>query len=207
MKQTRMHVSEAMDQISQIHEHLAKGEVYRGFRPIPVALSAVVGIVAAALQPRIVPAGDAFAFVRYWVVAACLGAAAGSCEVAWNYVARDDCFARRRTRQVAGQFLPSLLAGVAATIALSQRADLVPLLPGLWAILFGLGIFAARPYAPKVGNWVGLFYVCAGTWLLVTTAGESALSGWRVGTIFGIGQAAIAVGIHFSPVRRYHDNE
>jgi hypothetical protein len=207
MKQTRMQVSEAMDQISEIHEHLAKGEVYRGFRPIPVALSAVVGLFAAAVQSWIVPQGDAVAFLRYWVAVACVGAAAGSYEVAWNYIAHDDEFARRRTRQVSGQFLPCILAGVAVTLVLGRRAELIPLLPGLWAILFGLGIFSSRPYAPKVGNWVGLFYLCAGTWLLVDLPSEFALSGWRVGAVFGIGQVAIAIGVYVSGSRRYDDNE
>ena len=52
-----------------------------------------------------------------------------------------------RTRQVVGQFLPSLIAGAIISASFVRLSPtLVPLLPGLWAICFGIGIFASRPY-------------------------------------------------------------
>ena len=75
--------------------------------------------------------------------------------------------ARRRTRQVVGQFLPSVLAGAIITASFVHlSAALVPLLPGLWAICFGIGTFASRPYLPRASGWVALFYYAAGIALL-----------------------------------------
>ena len=34
--------SRALDQIAEIHRQIAKGEVYRGYRSLPVALSAAI---------------------------------------------------------------------------------------------------------------------------------------------------------------------
>ena len=47
-----MDVSRALTQIAEIHQQMAKAEVYRGYRSVPVAASGVIGIVAAAVQPR-----------------------------------------------------------------------------------------------------------------------------------------------------------
>ena len=69
----------------------------------------------------------------------------------------------RRTRQVVGQFLPSLIAGAIISASFVRLMPaLVPLLPGLWAICFGIGIFASRPYLPRASGWVALFYYAAG---------------------------------------------
>ena len=47
-----MEVNRALDRISEIHDHLAKSEVFRGYRSIPVALSGVVALLAASAQPE-----------------------------------------------------------------------------------------------------------------------------------------------------------
>src|SRR5262245_50211469 len=137
-----MDLSEALEQIDAIHAHMARGEQYRGYRPLALALSGVVGLLAPLVQPLVVAGGDSAGFAGFWVVAA-LGCAllAGGATLL-GYVFREDEAARRRTRVVLRQFLPCLLAGAAATLALVQpgrRDEAVSLLPGLWALLYGLG--------------------------------------------------------------------
>jgi len=65
-------------------------------------------------------------------------------------------------------------------------------LPGLWAVLFGLGVFAARPYLPRATGWVGLFYLAAGAVLLAVGPSDFAPAGWTVGAVFAAGQLATA---------------
>ena len=72
-------------------------------------------------------------------------------------------------------------------------ASLVPLLPGLWAIGFGVGTFASRPYLPRASGWVALFYYAAGFLLLWIAQGPESVSGWWVGGTFGAGQLLAAV--------------
>src|SRR5262249_19004449 len=155
-----MEFTEALDQISEIHEHMAKGEVYGGFRSLPVALSGVCGLMAAAVQPLVVAPGDPSGGVAFWAMAGGVAGVVGGSELLFNYLFRDDPFAKRRTRRVVGQFVPCLAAGVAVTVGLTRAAGeaLIGLLPGLWAILFGLGIFSARPYLPRALGWVALSY-------------------------------------------------
>jgi TctA family transporter len=201
-------VSRALSQIAEIHQQIAKGEVYRGYRSLPVAISGLIGIVAAALQPRAIGGQDPLAFVVYWCMVAVLAGAVGASEIAYNYARREDDADRRRTRRVLGQFLPSVLgAGVISASFVHLSAALVPLLPGLWAICFGIGVFASRPYLPRASGFVALFYYVAGMVLLWRARGPESLNGWWVGATFGTGQLLSALVLYWNLERRQHLDE
>jgi hypothetical protein len=196
-----MRVTDALGQIADIHEHLARAEQYRGFHPFAVAASGLVGLLAAAFQPWFV-SDDPVAFVRCWLVVAAVGGAIGISPAVDAYCRREDEFARRRTRRVVVQFVPCVVAGLCVTIAVGRGgSDLVRLLPGLWALLFGLGVFAARPYLPRAIGWVGLFYLAAGAGLLAAVPADLARAGWTVGVVFAAGQCATAVVLRLNRER------
>ncbi len=202
-----MDVGRALAQIAEIHQQIAKGEVYRGYRSLPVAASGLIGIAAAALQPRLIAGHDPIAFVGYWSAVALVAGVVGVSEIAYNY-AREDDTDRRRTRCVVGQVLPSLLGAAAITGSfLKLSAALVPLLPGLWAICFGIGVFASRPYLPRTSGYVALFYYAAGVVLLWRAQGPENLSGWWVGGTFGIGQLLAALVLYWNLERRDEAHE
>jgi len=187
-------VTRALDQIAEIHEQIAKGEVYRGYRSLPIAASGAIGVAAAWLQPASF-ARDPIAFAIYWIAVALGAMFVGSSEILYNYVVHETASGRRHTRNVVGQFLPSVLAGGAIALCLC-RVDpaLVVLLPGLWAICFGLGTFASRPYLPRASGYVALFYYAAGFVLLLLARTEGGtLNGWWIGTTFGTGQLLAAL--------------
>ena len=184
-----MDVTRALDQIAEIHQQIAKGEVYRGYRSLPLAASGLVGLAAAWLQPAGLGTADPIGFVLYWTAIALGAAFVGSSEIIYNYTVHDDVANRLRTLKVVGQFLPSLVAGAAITVSFTHlSAALVPLLPGLWAICFGIGTFASRPYLPRASGWIALFYYAAGFTLLWIARGPEPLTGWWVGGVFGVGQ-------------------
>src|SRR2546423_11322313 len=60
-------VGRALEQIAEIHEHLAKAEIYRGWRSAPVASSGLVGLAAAAWQSGSVQRLDPRSFTAYWL--------------------------------------------------------------------------------------------------------------------------------------------
>lgn len=198
-----MQYTEALSRISEIHDHMAKGEVYRGIRSGPVALSGACGLLGASLQESLIPAAGPRTCVAYWVVVAVLGVVVGTSESVYNYVFHDDHFARRRSVRVLGQFVPCLAAGAAVTYALARtNSGLIPLLPGLWAVVFSLGIFSARPYLPRAIGWVALFYLAAGFRLLVLMHEPSALWGWDIAWTFGTGQLAAALVLYWNLERK-----
>ena len=189
-----MRVQDALDQLDAIHEHLAKAEVYRGFRVPAVALVGAVGLLAAAAQPRLFAPAEPAGFVWYWLSVAGVCGLVGGGATFRDYLGRDDEFARRRTRQVFAQFGPCLLAGgVVTAAAVRSAADLVPYLPGLWAVLFGLGVVAIRPYLPRGVGKVGLGYVVAGGVLLARAPLNPEPSPWAVGGVFGLGHLVTAL--------------
>jgi hypothetical protein len=194
-----MDLSRALGQLADIHQQIAKGEIYRGYRSVPVAASGLIGFAAAWAQPPALGASDPVGFVLYWsVIAACAGFV-GASEIIYNYVVHDDRAARRQTTRVVGQFLPSVLAGAIITVSFVHlSAALVPLLPGLWAICFGIGIFASRPYLPRASGWVALLYYAAGVALLWIARGPEPLRGWWVGGTFGTGQLMAAVVLYWN---------
>jgi hypothetical protein len=123
----------------------------------------------------------------------------GTSEILYNYVVHDDRATRRQTQRVVGQFLPSMVAGIVITWSFTHLgAALVPLLPGLWALCFGIGIFASRPYLPRASGWVALFYYAAGMALLWTARGQEPLRAWWVGGTFGIGQLMAALVLYWN---------
>jgi len=197
-----MDLSRALGQLADIHQQMAKGEIYRGYRSVPVAASGVIGIAAAWAQAPALGASDPVGFVLYWSAIAACAAFVGVSEIIYNYI-RDERAERRRTRQVVGQFLPSLVAGAVISASFVRLSTaLVPLLPGLWAICFGIGIFASRPYLPRASGWVALFYYAAGVALLWMGHGTEPLHAWWVGGTFGTGQLLAAFVLFWNLERR-----
>lgn len=198
----------ALRQIAAIHDHLAKAEVYRGWRPVPMAGSGLVGLAAAWWQSAVGRPVEPWTFTSYWLATATLAMAVGCAEIVWHYAFQATATERRRTHRVLAQFLPGLVAGALATGALLRLSPaLTALLPGLWALFFGVAIFAARPYVPAGSGWVALYYWAAGLLLLWTADGVDALSPWSVGATFGVGQLLAALALYWSEERRPVDDD
>jgi hypothetical protein len=193
-------IGRALEQIAEIHAHLAKAEVYRGWRSLPVALSGAVGLGAAAWQSVTgSPGGDVRDVIGFWLAIGLAAVAVGTAEIAWRYVRRASDLERRRTRQVFGQLVPALAAGAAATAAVMRAHPAsAPLLPGLWAMFFGVGVFAARPYLPRAGVVVAAYYWSAGAVLMVLAPASTAAMGWAIGGTFGAGQLMAAAVLYWS---------
>jgi hypothetical protein len=201
-ERTSADLTRALGQIADIQRQLAKGEIYRGYRPLPVAASGVIGLVAAWLQDPALGGTDPMGFVLYWIVVAGCAIAVGAVEIVHHYAVSEGSAERRRTRLVIGQFLPGVAAAAIVTGCFAHvSAALVPLLPGIWALGMGVGIFASRPYLPRASGWVALFYYAAGAILLWNARALDTLSGWSVGGTFGAGQLFAAAVLYWNVER------
>ena len=100
------------------------------------------------------------------------------------------------------QFVPCLVAGglLTATLAVASPESLW-LLPGLWQILFSLGIFASCRLLPRATFWVAVFYLASGIASLLFARGDAALSPWAMGVPFGLGQF-LAAGVLYWTLER-----
>ncbi len=201
-----MELDRALSQLSEIHAQVLRSEVFRGYRSIPMAITGMLAFVAAAAQEQLLPPTDGATYVWFWFGIACVGLAIHGIDVLMTLRSQDRRTFQTRTLPVLAQFVPTIVVGAAVTVVLVQQtSNATTFLPGLWALVFSLGVFASRPYLPRAVGWVGTFYLGAGIILLATSEVGKLPSPWAMGTTFGIGQFAFAVVMHFQ-LERGHDD-
>jgi hypothetical protein len=196
-----MELREALAQIAAIRQQVARTEVFRGYRALPVALSGVLALVTAALQTAGPSHGtqDPFVYFTTWIGVAVVSAGSTGWEMVWRLRRSSSALERERSIQAVGQFLPCLIAGALLLFVLARFApESLWLLPGLWALFFGLGIFASWRFLPPAILWVGGFYLAAGLVCLAIAGGEAALSPWAMGLPFGAGQLLTASVLYWN---------
>jgi hypothetical protein len=200
-----MELHDALQQIDAIHAHVARSEVFRGYKARAVAVTGLLGLAAASVQPRLVPdpLADAGRYLQLWIGIAAASVAIVGAELLLRYCSSDSPLQREQTRRAVEQFAPCVVAGGAMTWALVAYApNSLELLPGLWAMVFSLGIFASWRQLPAASLGVGCYYLLAGVVCLGAARGEHALSPWAMAGSFGVGQLLTATVLHFTLERR-----
>ena len=71
------------------------------------------------------------------------------------------------------------------------------MLPGLWELIFSLGVFASCRFLPRQMFAVGVWYLACGLTCLMAASGSKALSPWEMGIPFGVGQLLVAVVLQY----------
>jgi hypothetical protein len=160
----------------------------------------VFGIAAAALQASCIPVPTERIedYLTLWVGVALLNLLMVGSELAVRW-SSDAPWKRRLMVQAIQQFSPTLLAGAVLTAIVAARSpEIAWTLPGLWAILFSLGIFACSRVLPRAVAWVGVYYLASGAICLAQGPGEWSLSPWLMIGTFGVGQLLAAAILAFN---------
>ncbi len=192
-----MDIRKALAQVAEIQGVLSRSEIYRGYRPRTMAMTGVLAMAAGLLQMRLLPDLSTDGFIIFWTSIAAASLLLVGSEMGVDYCTAYGASQKRMARKVLNQFLPSLVAGALLTIPLMHHVEW---LPGLWALVFGLGIFAARPYLPRGIGWVALFYLAAG--LLLVGPGGHLLGSLAMVATFGFGQLFMAWVLYWNLERR-----
>ena len=109
-------------------------------------------------------------------------------------------------RMAVEQFLPSVGAGILITIVLVRYVPATQwMLPGIWQIIFSLGVFSSCRFLPRLVAAVGVWYLLTGT-ICIALGDSRALSPWAMGIPYGVGQMLVA-GILFISSREAADEE
>ncbi|HET6572513.1 MAG TPA: hypothetical protein VFG68_02845 [Fimbriiglobus sp.] len=196
-----MELREALSQIAEIRARAAVAERFRGYRSVPVGTSGALAVLAAVVQPHLVPdpAADVAGYLALWVTTAAVGAAAAGSGLLFRRWSARHPLSRELTLLAVGQFAPCLAAGALVTLVVARHApESARLLPGLWQVIFALGMFASCRLLPRATAAVAVFYLLAGTVNLAVSAGPAAFSPWAMGLPFGVGQAAMAAVLYWN---------
>ncbi len=194
-----MELREALTQISEIRLQMARTEVFRGYRAMPVAFSGLLALAAAGFQTVWIPEPALHwdRFLGLWVSAAIISLVATGTEMVIRTRLSRSPWSREITWLAVEQFLPCLAAGGLLTFVLVRySAESLWMLPGLWQVLFSLGIFASCRLLPRATFGVGVFYLAAGLASLILAQGDAALSPWAMGLPFGVGQLLSALVLY-----------
>jgi len=193
-------LEKALSDITAIRSQMARGTEFRGYGPMTIAATGVLALAAAALQALWLPdpaGGGVLAYVAIWVGAAALSAVLVGVEM----VART----RRIHRGLADEmilgaiekFMPAAVAGLLVTVVLYRFAPpSLWILPGLWQIIFSLGIFASSHSLRRQSFAAGLWYLLAGLANLALAQDERAFSPLAMGAPFAVGQVLIAAIVY-----------
>jgi len=196
-----MELREALDSIAVIRRRMAETEVFRGYRALPVAFSAVLALTAGFLQPVLLPRPDQDVpgYVALWSAVAALSVAAAGLAMFLRDRVAGTSLTRPVTWLAVGQFVPCLIAAAAVTAVVVRVAPEAGwVLPGLWQVFFSQGVFASCRLLPRPAFVVGVFYLVAGIATLLLARGQEALSPWAMAMPFGVGQLAAAAVLYWT---------
>lgn len=185
---------------------MAKSQVFRGYRSMTVGFSGVLALIGAGWQARWLesPATDLTRYLCLWVGIALVSATIAVLELLIRAKRAGPGLVREMTKLAAEQFLPCLLIGALLTAFVYRDAPHVAwMLPGLWAFLFSLGIFASWRMLPSPVVWSGLYYVCSGVVCLRWGQNAQALAPWQMAITFGVGQLLCAGILHWNLERSH----
>jgi hypothetical protein len=200
----------ALTDISTIRRDLARSTQFRGYGPATLATTGVFAIAAAVVQAHWLPypAAHPLAYLRIWAALAIVSATLTGVQMVTRTRRVHSGLSNEMLRLAVEQFLPALAAGVLLTLVLLRRYSPATfwMLPGLWQIVFGLGVFASCRFLPRPMLAAGVWYLFSGLACL-NFGNARALSPWTMGLAFGGGQLLIAAVLYLTAQEAEDDAE
>ena len=154
-----------------------------------------MAFAAGAVQSAFIhePAEQVGRYLALWMGLAALNLAICLGDIWLRYRRSAGLLHQETTHLALGQFFPCLAAGGLLTAVLARFAPQAAwMLPGLWAILFSLGLFASWRLLPRPIFGVAIYFLAGGVYALSLGDGQSALSPWVMPLLFGVGQLLTA---------------
>ena len=194
-------LQQALAEIHSIRSHVARGTEFRGYGPASVAASGVLALLVAAFQSQWMTKhanSDLSVWLAVWAGTAGVSLLLSSFETFTRARRVHRGFAREMVQSALEQFLPALVVGSLLTVVLLRVAPQECwMLPGLWQLIFSLGVFASCRFLPRQMFAVGVWYLAAGLFCLAAGGATRTLSPWLMGIPFGAGQLMIAAVLQF----------
>jgi hypothetical protein len=199
----------ALADIDAIKGQVARATVFRGYGPATIALTGLLAALAAGFQALWLdnPAEQLTQYLAIWIGVALLCTALIGAETVTRSRRLHSNLADEMIYAAIEQLIPVGVAGVLLTFVLVRFApESTWMLPGLWQILFSLGVFASCRLLPKGLFAGGAWYLTTGLVCLAVGSRGASWSPWAMAIPFGVGQLMIA-GILYRALGDSHDEE
>lgn len=184
----------ALADITAIRSQMARGTQFRGYGPVTVAAGGLLGLLGGALQALYLPAplADPLGYLAVWIGTAASAVVLAGFEMIARARREHGGLADEMLYAAAEQYIPAGVAGTLITVVIYRYApQALPLLPGLWQIMFSLGVFASCRSLPRGMFAVGVWYLATGLAVLAL-GGTMPLSPLAMAVPFGVGQLMMA---------------
>jgi hypothetical protein len=194
-------LQQALSEIHSIRTQVAHGTEFRGYGPASIAASGILALLVAAVQTQWMakPAkADPAIWLGVWAGTAVVSVLLTGLETFARARRVHLGFAREMVQSAVTQFLPAVMVGFLLTVVMMRvAAEECWMLPGLWELIFSLGVFASCRFLPRQMFAVGVWYLAAGLFCLAAGSATRALSPWMMGIPFGVGQLLVAAVLQF----------
>jgi hypothetical protein len=194
-------LQQALSEIHSIRHQLARGTEFRGYGPATIAISGILALLVAAGQAHWMAKHTKtglWIWLGVWVATAAVSLFLTGTETFARAQRVHVGLAKEMVQAAVEQFLPAVMVGFLLTVVMTQvAAQECWMLPGLWEVIFSLGVFASCRFLPRQMFAVGVWYLAAGLFCLVIGSGGRSLSPWMMGIPFGIGQLLVAAVLQF----------
>jgi hypothetical protein len=193
-------LNRALVDIRNIRRQVAQTTEFRGYGPATLSATAIVALLAGAAQSHWLaePATHPVQYVALWLGTGVFCAALIATQMLTRANRLHSGMADEMVRMAVAQFLPSAVAGaVLPFVLLRVTPSVFWMLPGLWQIIFSLGVFASCRCLPRP-------MLLAGAWFLLTgfaclAVGDiRALAPAVMSIAFTVGMALVAMIHAFS---------
>ena len=194
-------LQQALSEIHTIRNQVARGTEFRGYGPASIAVSGVLAFLVAALQTEWMAKTakpDLVVWLGAWAATAAVSVLLTGTETFARARRVHVGLAREMVQSAVAQFLPAVAVGfLLAVVMMRVAVQECWMLPGLWELIFSLGVFASCRFLPRQMFAVGVWYLAAGLFCLAAGSATRALSPWSMGVPFGVGQLLVAAVLQF----------
>jgi hypothetical protein len=191
-------LNKALTDLSHIRRQMARTTEFRGYGPATLAATGVIALIAAAVQATWVPdpAHNVRDYLAVWFATAVVCGGVIAVQMYTRARRMHSAMADEMIQMAVEQFFPALVAGLMVTMVL---AHFVPsalwMLPALWQLVYGLGVFSSCRFLPRPVMLGGGWYLL--TSMVCLAFGDArALSPWTMGLAYGAGQMLIAAALY-----------
>jgi hypothetical protein len=190
---------QALAEISAIRTQVARDTQFRGYGPVSIAASGLLALLVAALQAHYWKhSSDFLTFLLVWSTTAGITVAMTASEMVGRARRAHFGLANEMIFTAVEHFLPAMVAAILLTVVLTRVAPREEwLLPGLWQLMFSVGVFSSCRFLPRQTMIVAVWYLVCGLTCIVAQSGSHSFSPWSMGIPFGIGQLLVAGVLHF----------